>query len=151
MVLAGLVSLLLWFPQGLEHPVVMRALALIGAPYRFGGTSVERGFDCAGFVQHAYQSAGVDLPRTTGEQFEAGRPVERDELVPGDLVFFRNTYRKGLSHVGIYIGNNRFVHAASTGRKVRVDELTRSYYAKRYAGARRVREPEPVQSVAGLH
>lgn len=150
MVLAGLVSLLLWFPQGLEHPVVMRALTLIGAPYRFGGTTVERGFDCAGFVQHAYEAAGVDLPRTTVEQFGAGQPVERDALVPGDLVFFRNTYRKGLSHVGIYIGNNRFVHAASTGRKVRVDELTKGYYAKRYAGARRVREPDAIQTVAGL-
>jgi cell wall-associated NlpC family hydrolase len=141
MVLAGLVSFLLWFPQGLEHPVVIRALSLIGAPYRFGGTTVERGFDCAGFVKHAYGEIGITLPRTTSLQYSAGRPVERGELEPGDLVFFRDTYRRGLSHVGIYIGNNRFVHAASTGRKVRVDDLGQLYYAKRFAGGRRVKEP----------
>lgn len=150
MVLAGLVSILLWFPQSLHHPVVMRAISLIGAPYRFGGTTVERGFDCAGFVRHAYEAAGVALPRTTTLQYTVGKEVKRDELEPGDLVFFCNTYRRGLSHVGIYIGNNRFVHAASTAHDVRVDSLAMPYYARRYFGARRIKEPPPPPAVAGL-
>ncbi|MFP5245608.1 MAG: C40 family peptidase, partial [Thermoanaerobaculia bacterium] len=80
----------------------------------------------------------VDLPRTSASQYLVGEPVERDALQSGDLVFFRNTYRAGISHVGIYVGNGRFVHAASTSKDVRIDRLDSPYYAKRFAGGRRV-------------
>ena len=138
MLLSSLLAFLLCFSGGIDHPVLARAMSSIGIPYRFGGTSVTRGFDCAGFVRYAYEPLGVALPRTTDLQYTVGEPVEQSELVPGDLVFFRNTYRSGISHVGIYIGNRRFVHAASSSRQIRVDELDATYYSARYAGSRRV-------------
>ncbi len=138
MLLSGLLSVLLSLQAGLSEPVLYRALTLVGSPYRFGGITAERGFDCAGFVQYSYAAAGIALPRTSVSQFAAGWPVSRDDLRPGDLVFFRNTYRRGISHVGLYIGDGQFVHAASTKRDVAVDRLDQPYYAARFAGARRV-------------
>jgi cell wall-associated NlpC family hydrolase len=109
-----------------------------GARYRMGGVS-RSGFDCSGFVRYILGNAGgIDLPRTAVEQFYHGVSVVRADLKPGDLVFFRNTYRHGISHVGIFIGNGRFIHAANPQEGVRVDSLDYGYYARHFAGARRV-------------
>jgi len=81
---------------------------------------------------------GVSLPRSSDTQFRRGQPVSRSDLAPGDVVFFENTYKSGISHVGLYIGNNEFIHAANSRRGVRIDSLDSSYYAPRYAGARRM-------------
>lgn len=117
---------------------VEAAYALRGRRYRMGGTS-RSGFDCSGFVRYILSSTeGVDLPRTAREQYYNGKPVSREDLRPGDLVFFKNTYKHGISHVGIYTGNGRFVHAANSHKGVREDSLDTSYYANHYAGARRV-------------
>ncbi|MHB1651170.1 MAG: C40 family peptidase [Desulfitobacteriaceae bacterium] len=115
--------------------IVSRALSLQGIPYVFGGTS-RNGFDCSGFTQYVYSNSGVSLPRTSYSQFGVGSAVSRDQLQPGDLVFF-TTYTKGASHVGIYIGGGRFVHASDSG--VRTTSLSESYYASRYVGGRRPR------------
>lgn len=115
--------------------IVSRALSLQGVPYVFGGTS-RNGFDCSGFTQYVFQAGGVSLPRTSYAQFGVGSSVSKNELQPGDLVFF-TTYAKGASHVGIYIGGGRFVHASENG--VKTTSLSDGYYASRYLGARRVR------------
>jgi cell wall-associated NlpC family hydrolase len=121
-----------------ERPgMVERALSWIGVRYRFGGQDEKKGFDCAGLVRRVF-SATVDLPRTAAAQFRHGCQVPREELQPGDLVFFRNTYKRGISHVGIYIGGGEFVHAASRRRSVVVDKLSSPYYSARFAGGRRV-------------
>jgi cell wall-associated NlpC family hydrolase len=134
-----------------DESIVQRALGYLGIRYLFGGQSETRGFDCAGFVKTTFAKAGIRLPRTAAQQFKEGCEVKRDELQPGDLVFFARTYKRGISHVGIYVGDGRFVHAASTGRKVRVDRLDSAYYASRFAGARRipqpVLEPDPIATV----
>jgi cell wall-associated NlpC family hydrolase len=135
MFLPGLLAMILSLP--VQAPAVQRAMELIGSPYRFGGTT-EKGFDCAGLVKHAYAAAGVSLPRTAALQYATGEKLERDELVPGDLVFFRDTYRKGISHVGIYIGEGRFIHAASSRRQVTTDHLDQTYYRTRFVGGRRI-------------
>jgi Cell wall-associated hydrolases (invasion-associated proteins) len=109
------------------------ALSLVGVPYVFGGTS-RSGFDCSGYTQYVFKGSGTYLPRTASEQFHVGSSVTRNQLQPGDLVFF-STYAPGASHVGIYIGGGRFVHASNSG--VRVTNLNDSYYSSRYLGARR--------------
>ncbi len=114
--------------------LVSNALSLRGVPYVFGGTS-RNGFDCSGFTQYVFKASGISLPRTSYTQFGVGTAVNRQQLQAGDLVFF-TTYAKGASHVGIYIGDGRFVHAADSG--VKVTSLSDSYYASRYLGARRV-------------
>ena len=116
--------------------VVRTALAYRGTPYSRGGTS-RGGFDCSGFTRHVYAKFGIMLPHSSAAQAGLGVSVSRGELSPGDLVFFQTT-RRSISHVGIYIGNNNFVHASSHGRGVTVDSLGSSYYAPRYRGARRV-------------
>lgn len=116
--------------------VVRKALAYRGARYRRGGTSAA-GFDCSGFTRFVYSRNGVSLPHSSRAQSHVGRPVGKGSLKAGDLVFF-STYRRGVSHVGIYIGGGRFVHAATYGRGVRTDSLGESYYCSRYRGARRV-------------
>ena len=114
------------------------ALNLIGIRYRRGGSTPERGFDCSGFVDHVFREGlGVYLPRSAREMSKTGAPVERDALKPGDLVFF-NTMRRAFSHVGIYLGDNLFVHAPRTGGKVRIEDLTARYWVKHFNGARRV-------------
>ncbi|WP_407314785.1 C40 family peptidase [Desulfosporosinus sp. SB140] len=114
--------------------LVDHALSLQGVPYQFGGTN-RSGFDCSGFTQYVYMGSNTSLPRTASEQFNVGSSVSRGQLQPGDLVFF-STYAQGASHVGIYIGGGRFVHASNTG--VRITSLSDSYYSARYLGARRV-------------
>jgi cell wall-associated NlpC family hydrolase len=117
--------------------MVERALSWIGVRYQFGGQDEKKGFDCAGLVRRAFSTV-VDLPRTAASQFRQGFFVSRDDLRPGDLVFFQNTYKKGISHVGIYIGDGRFVHAASSRHAVVVDALDATYFRTRFAGGRRV-------------
>jgi len=112
------------------------ALACRGARYVRGGTNLG-GFDCSGFVRYVYQKYGISLPHSSRAQAGHGIAISRDELQPGDLVFFE-THSRGISHVGIYIGNDRFVHAASRGRGVTVDSLSSAYYSPRYRGARRL-------------
>lgn len=117
-------------------PWVGLALAELNRPYRFGASGPA--FDCSGLVHKVLSAAGVDAPRSAREQFRLGEPVPFEELQPGDLVFFR-TYRRGASHVGIYLGNGQFVHAATRVGRVMVSSLDEPYYAGRYLGARRIR------------
>jgi cell wall-associated NlpC family hydrolase len=134
--------------QDRASDMVVSAMNFIGVRYRRGGESAETGFDCSGFTRHVFElSLGLVLPRRADEQ--AAMPglvkVERDALKPGDLVFF-NTMRRTFSHVGIYIGNNRFVHAPSHGKDVRTDDMTFAYWAKRFTGARRAELPTTTQA-----
>ena len=116
--------------------LVTTAMGLLGVPYRRGGNSAETGFDCSGFVRSIYsQTVGMVLPRRAVEQAAATQTIDKKELKPGDLVFF-NTMRRTFSHVGIYIGDARFIHAPSTNGKVRIDRLADRYYAQRYEAAR---------------
>ena len=129
-------------PQGEEtHPgteLVLRALSLLGVNYKFGGSSPDTGMDCSGLVRHVFsEAAGLVLPRRAEEMSRNGDAIRREQLRPGDLVFF-NTLRRAFSHVGIYIGNGQFVHAPSAGGNVRVESLSGSYWQKRFNGARRV-------------
>jgi len=125
--------------------VVVQALSLLGTPYRFGGSSPEVGFDCSGLVHHVFASVlERDLPRRAEEISGVGHAVSRAELQPGDLVFF-NTLRRAFSHVAIYIGEGRFVHAPARNGRVRVEGLDSRYWAARFNGARRVMEPLPAE------
>ena len=118
--------------------LVMNALGLIGVRYRFGGNSPESGLDCSGFVRYVFNDTfGFMLPRRSVEMSQVGATVAANDLRPGDLVFF-NTMRHTFSHVGIYIGDNKFVHAPSTGSKIRVDDMRAAYWVTRYNGARRI-------------
>ena len=117
--------------------VAKSALSYRGMPYIFGAQSPSRGFDCSGLVSYVLRKKGLNPPRTSSAQAHYGTPVSRNNLKPGDLVFFAGTYKRGVSHVGIYIGNNNFVHAASRGKGVRVDSLSTAYYRKHYHSARR--------------
>lgn len=120
--------------------LILKGLQLVGINYRRGGTSAEGGLDCSGFVQLVYKDAlGLLLPRTAREQSEVGNVVDKSELKPGDLVFF-NTMRRAFSHVGIYLGDNHFLHSPRTGAEVRVEDMSQGYWVKRYNGARRVVE-----------
>ena len=121
----------------------MQAMGLIGSPYRYGGTT-PRGFDCSGFTSYVFrESVGVQLPRTASEQYAAaGQPVAREALVAGDLVFFRQSGRR-IDHVGIYVGEGRFIHAPSRGGRVRIDALSNPHWTRTYQGARRLLRPMP--------
>jgi cell wall-associated NlpC family hydrolase len=118
--------------------LVIHALALIGVKYKWGGNDPEAGLDCSGLVSHVFHEVtGMVLPRDARAMSKEGSAVEKSELKPGDLVFF-NTLRRPFSHVGIYIGEDRFVHAPRRGREVEVSELRDSYWKKRFNGARRL-------------
>ena len=114
------------------------ALGLIGVDYKYGGTSPETGLDCSGLVRYVFQQVtGIVLPRTAKEMSRVGDNVGLDELKPGDLVFF-NTRQFAFSHVGIYLGDNRFVHAPSRGREVEIATIDKHFWQKRFNGARRL-------------
>jgi len=118
---------------------ILKALSLIGTPYKFGGNTPAKGLDCSGFVKHAYkESADISLPRSAAEMSQLGEVVTQAELKPGDLVFF-HTRKKPNSHVGIYAGDGTFVHASSSRTKeVTVSRIGEKYWANRFDGARRV-------------
>lgn len=114
------------------------ARSLIGVPYKYGGNSPNTGFDCSGFVDHVFRhTLDIDLPRSSEKISLIGRPVNISSLRNGDLVFF-NTQRRKYSHVGIYLGSDRFIHAPSSGGRVRIENMREPYWEKRYNGARRV-------------
>jgi cell wall-associated NlpC family hydrolase len=118
--------------------VLMSALALSGTPYKFGGVSPESGFDCSGFVRYVYgQAANLALPHGARAISQLGKTIPVDQLQPGDLVFF-NTLKHTFSHVGIYLGEGRFIHAPSNGGGVHIVNMNDAYWAKRFNGARRL-------------
>lgn len=119
----------------ITNRIVSLSKDYIGVPYVFGGTS-PYGFDCSGYVQYVFANAGISLPRTADVQYEVGTPISTTELETGDLVFF-TTYTYGASHVGIYLGDNNFIHASSS-RGVTIDSLGSSYWSSHYIGARRI-------------
>jgi cell wall-associated NlpC family hydrolase len=120
--------------------VILQGLKLVGVRYRLGGNDEDSGLDCSGFVRLVFQdSIGTALPRTAREMSEVGQRIDTSQLKPGDLVFF-NTMRRTFSHVGIYLGDNHFMHAPRTGAEVRVESMESSYWMKRYNGARRILE-----------
>ena len=111
------------------------ALDLVGARYRFGGSSPRTGFDCSGFVYYVMQASGISVGRSAAAQYNSGQRISTDNLQPGDMVFFSNTYKRGISHAGIYVGGGKFVHAESERTGVRVSNLWSAYYASHYTGA----------------
>jgi len=119
--------------------LVMQAMNFLGVPYRRGGNTEESGFDCSGFTRHIFEgSVGLVLPRRADEQAHAAGllNINRQELKPGDLVFF-NTMKRTFSHVGIYVGDDKFIHSPHTGSEVRIEDMRESYWARRFTGARR--------------
>lgn len=118
--------------------IMIRALSLTGVNYKYGGRSPETGFDCSGFVQYVFMHAAqISLPPSARTISEMGDAVKREDLQPGDLVFF-NTLKSAFSHVGIYVGNNQFIHAPRAGSKVRVENMDERYWKTRYNGAKRL-------------
>jgi cell wall-associated NlpC family hydrolase len=125
--------------QGAGAAIARQALAQVGAPYRYGGAEPASGFDCSGLVTYAHALEGIGVPRTSAAQFVAARKVDPDDLRPGDLVFFRLVPgRSEVTHVGIYTGQGRFVHAPQTGRSVGEASLDDPYFRERFAGAGRL-------------
>jgi len=127
--------------QSVSHKaseLVVNALGFLGVPYRRGGNSADTGFDCSGFVRAMYeQTVGLILPRKAEQQAAATEKIDRGDLQPGDLVFF-NTMRRAFSHVGIYVGEGKFIHSPRAGGEVRVEDMGMSYWSRRFDGARRV-------------
>ena len=123
---------------GKASELVISAMGFLGVPYKRGGNSLETGFDCSGFVRAMYQQTiGLVLPRTADQQAAATVEIEKGDLQPGDLVFF-NTLRRAFSHVGIYVGDNKFIHSPKPGAEVRVEDMSIGYWRTRFNGARRV-------------
>jgi cell wall-associated NlpC family hydrolase len=124
--------------------LVINAMGFLGVPYKYGGNTAETGFDCSGFVRAVFEdSVGKALPRRAAEQAAATDPIDSSDLKPGDLVFF-NTLRRAFSHVGIYVGDGKFIHSPRAGAVVRVEDMRMSYWQTRFNGARRV----PLQATA---
>ena len=118
--------------------LVVTAMGFLGVPYRRGGNTAESGFDCSGFVRSMYErTVGLVLPRKANEQAAATQAIDKHDLQPGDLVFF-NTLKKAFSHVGIYVGEGKFIHSPRPGAQVRVEDMSQSYWKQRFDGARRV-------------
>jgi len=122
--------------QRLRDEIVKTAARFQGTPYRWGGESAESGFDCSGLTMAVYQLNGLDLPRTSRQQWRTGKPIRRKELDRGDLVFFATSGGRRVSHVGIYTGNGMFLHAPGRGKAIREASLESKYFRKRYLGAR---------------
>lgn len=129
--------------------LLLQAMTLIGVAYKFGGSNPIRGLDCSGFIQYIFkQSLNLSMPRTAAEQARIGVPVTLQELKPGDLVFF-NTRHGRNSHVGLYLGDDKFIHAPRTGKYIEIGNIKSSYWAKHYNGARRVIKTKNIDSVSG--
>jgi len=120
----------------LRRELVTTARSFIGLPYRWGGDSLEEGFDCSGLTMAVYHLNGLNLPRSAAEQYLAGLPVDQGQLLQGDLVFFATSGRRKVSHVGVYAGEGKFIHAPGVGKTIRTDILADRYYAARFLGAR---------------
>lgn len=128
---------------GQRSEALIQAIVALGSDYRYGGASHAQGFDCSGLVAHVYRTAlGVDLPRTVLEQSTAGEAIDPADLAPGDLVFY-NTLNRPWSHVGIYLGEGKFIHAPRTGAQVRTESMRSSYWVRRFDGARRIAGTNP--------
>jgi cell wall-associated NlpC family hydrolase len=133
---------------GLASDLVMNAMGLLGVRYRMGGNDADSGLDCSGLVRLVFQQTfGLVLPRRSAEISQLGAKVDRKALRPGDLVFF-NTLRRAYSHVGIYVGDGKFLHAPSAGGEVRVESMNIPYWDKRFNGARRIEPDEQTASAA---
>jgi cell wall-associated NlpC family hydrolase len=123
---------------GKASELVVNAMGFLGVPYRRGGTEADTGFDCSGFVRSMFeQSVGLVLPRRARDQAAVTEKIDKKDLEPGDLVFF-NTMRQTFSHVGIYVGDNKFIHSPKPGQQVRVEDMRQAYWERRFTGARRV-------------
>ncbi|OSX54521.1 C40 family peptidase [Anoxybacillus ayderensis] len=118
------------------NTLIAEAQKVIGTPYRAGGTT-PKGFDCSGFVSYTYKKLGVSLPRSSEAMYGVGKPVSLNQLAPGDLLFFKTSKHKGISHVAIYIGNGRMVHSTSS-KGVKIDSIHQSYWKQRFVGAKRL-------------
>ncbi|RYX89280.1 MAG: peptidoglycan endopeptidase [Comamonadaceae bacterium] len=130
--------------------LVVNAMGFLGVPYKRGGNSAETGFDCSGFVRAMYdQTVGLILPRRANEQAAATQKIEKNDLQPGDLVFF-NTMKRAFSHVGIYVGEGKFIHSPKPGAEVRVEDMRVSYWERRFDGARRVAAAQAVPVVSAV-
>jgi len=126
-------------PQHTE--ALLQAIMALDTDYRYGGHSMANGFDCSGLVAYVFKNAwGLELPHSSRAQSEVGTPIEESALRPGDLVFY-NTANRPYSHVGIYLGDGKFIHAPRTGARVRIESLRKRYWARRYDGARRIDPP----------
>ena len=120
----------------LRNEIVSTAKSFIGVPYRWGGASPEYGFDCSGLSMAVYHLNGLNLPRSSKAQWGAGAPVNRSQLSKGDLVFFATFGGRKVSHVGLYVGEGKFIHAPGRNRRIRFDSLSNRYFGRRYVGAR---------------
>ncbi|MCW8899663.1 MAG: C40 family peptidase [Gammaproteobacteria bacterium] len=120
-----------------KQAIIKTAKNMLGVKYRYGGANPNRGFDCSGLVQYSHKAAGIDLPRTTGQQYKASKRVPRKYLKAGDLVFFKTALSRLVSHVGIYLGNNKFIHAPSSGKRVKISSMKETYWRQRFTGAGR--------------
>lgn len=120
-----------------REQIVQTARQFIGVPYLWGGASADTGFDCSGLTMTVYQLNGLDLPRHSASQYDAGETIDRRHLQKGDLIFFATRGRGKVSHVGLYIGSDRFLHAPSKGKTIRIEFLSEKYYADRYVGAKK--------------
>lgn len=121
----------------LRNEIVATARKYIGIPYKWGGESPRTGFDCSGLTMVVYRLNGLQLPRSSRAQWRAGKPIAHSQLQKGDLVFFATSGGQRVSHVGIYVGGNKFLHAPGKNRKIRMSSLSSEYYKSRYLGARR--------------
>ncbi len=124
-------------PNGIYEKILRTAYSQLGLRYRRGGSSPRTGFDCSGFTAWVFDKYGIDLPRSSREQYHIGRKVKRSNLKKGDLVFFRTRGRR-ISHVGIYLEDGKFIHSPRTGRRIHVSSLDQGYWGRRYVGGRRV-------------
>jgi len=118
----------------LRSEIVRTAKSFLDVPYRWGGASPVRGFDCSGFSMTVYQLNGLNMPRSSKAQWKVGMPINRDQLSKGDLVFFATTGSGEVSHVGIYLGENNIIHAPGWGKKIRIDSLSKKYYRRHFVG-----------------
>ena len=120
----------------LRENIITTANRYVGIPYRWGGESARTGFDCSGLTMVVYRLNGLELPRSSRKQWKTGKPIKRGKLAKGDLVFFATSGGKQVSHVGIYTGGNKFLHAPGRGRKIRTSSMSNNYFKSRYLGAR---------------
>jgi len=128
-------------PRAERSEALLQALLALGVDYKYGGKSPVTGFDCSGLVAHVYREAwGIELPLNARGQSQVGKPIGLAELQAGDLVFY-DTLKRPYSHVGIYMGDGKFLHAPKTGAQVRVESLRSAYWSQRYNGARRIEPP----------